>query len=301
MALRTPSTNQTQQSLLALQRTKERLALNQTRISTGNRLTGPGDDPTASAAVLSLGNSIDANTQFIKQADSALGYLSMSEDVVAAAIERVQRLGELAAEGGSAASSEVDSIRTALIDLANTKGQGKFLFAGTATQGTAAHPLPFEDAAPPAGPINYWGNAGSISLNVTNTTVVATNLPGDSVFFGSGGQGSSTDIFKVVTDLRDGLATNNAALTATATTNLTACLDSLTKAQVDLGGKQSQLLALKDTLSGFNVSLQGLQNTQQDTDYPQAATEYASDQVIQSASLSVLAKVNKTNLFDYLA
>lgn len=301
MTLRTPSTNQTQQALLGLQRTKERLAMNQTRLTTGNRLTGPGDDPAAAASILSFGDSIESNTQFIKQADAALGYLTLSEDVVASAIDRLQRLGELAVVGTAASAPEVDSIRTNLLELANTKSEGKFLFAGTLTQGTAAHPLPFEDAAPPAGPINYWGNSGSITINVTNTTTVAMNIPGDSVFFGPGGQGSNTDILKTVTDLRDGLATNNAALVATATANLTTCLDNLNRAQADLGGKQSQLFALKETLSGFNVSLQGLQNLQQDTDYVQSATEYANDQVIQSASLSVLAKMNKTNLFDYLA
>lgn len=301
MTLRTTSTSQVQQSLLALQRTRERLALNQTRISTGNRITSPGEDPTGTAAILSLGTSIESNTQFIKQADSALGYLSTSEDVIAAATDSVQRLMELAVNGTSATAAEVDSIRTQLLALANTKSQGKFLFAGNLTQGTAAHPLPFEDAVPPAGPINYWGNGAAINLSVDATTNIKTNTPGDAAFFGSGGQGSSTDIFKAATDLRDGLATNNAALVATATANLSASFQSLQTVRVDLGSRQAQLMALKDTLSGFNITLAGLQGVQQDTDFAKAATDYSNDQTIQAASLSVLAKTNKTNLFDYLA
>jgi flagellar hook-associated protein 3 FlgL len=301
MSLRTPSTSQTRQTLLDLQRTKERIALNQTRIASGNRLTSPGDDPTAAASILDLGNSIQSNTQFVKQADSAANFLTSSEDVVAAAITNIERLQELAANGSSASAPEIDSIRTSLLGLANTQVQGKYIFAGTNTQGTAAHPLPFEDAAPPAGPINYWGNGSSINLSVSATTSVTTNLPGDTVFFGAGGQGSTTDVFKAVTDLRDGFATNNNALVATATANLQSSLNSLIKARTDIGGRQSQLMNLKDTLSGFNVTLLGLQNNEQSTDYPQAATEFSSDQTIQSASLSVLAKANKTNLFDYLA
>ena len=54
-------------------------------------------------------------------------------------------------------------------------------------------------------------------------------------------------------------------------------------------------------LSGFNVTLQDLQNTQQNTDYVKVATELSQDQTLQSVTLSVLAKSNKTNLFDYLA
>jgi flagellin-like hook-associated protein FlgL len=135
---------------------------------------------------------------------------------------------------------------------------------------------------------------------VNSTTAVSTNLPGSTVFFGSGGQGSSTDIFQAITDLRTGLSTNNAALVQTASTNLSTVLDSLNQAQAELGGRQAGLLNLQDTLSGFNVTLKGMQDTLQATDYPTAATEYSQDQTIQSVTLSALAKVNKTNLFDFL-
>ncbi|HJV49271.1 MAG TPA: flagellin [Geothrix sp.] len=301
MSIRTPSTTQTRQTLLDLERTKSRLVQNQTRIATGNRLTSPGDDPAAAASILDLGNSMQANTQFVKQADTAMGFLTTSEDIVSSAINDVERLQELAVTVSSASAPEIDAIRTSLLGLANTQIQGKYIFAGTQTLGTAAHPLPFEDAAPPAGPINYWGNSGTVNLNVTATTTIATNTPGDTVFFGPGGQGSTTDLFKAVTDLRDGMATNNAALVSTATTNLQNSLNNLLKVQTDLGGRQSQLLNLKDTLTGFNVNLQDLQNNLQDTDFAKAATEYSTDQTIQSATLSVLAKANKTSLFDYMA
>jgi len=310
MTIRTPSTSQTQQTILDLERTQSRLAQNQTRISTGNRLTSPGEDPAASASILELGSSIQANTQYLKQADTAMGYLSSSEDIVSASISDVERLQELATQAlgttntaatRSAEAYEVDSLRTHLLGLANTQVQGKYIFAGTQTLGTAAHPLPFEDAAPPAGPINYWGNSGSIDLAVTATTKVSTNIPGNTVFFGAGGQGSSSDVFQAVTDLRDGLNTNNVALITSASANLQTSLNSLIKSQTDLGGRQAGLLNLKDTLSSFNVTLQGMQSNQQDTDYAKSITEYSNDQIAQTATLNVLGRTNKTNLFDYLA
>jgi len=39
----------------------------------------------------------------------------------------------------------------------------------------------------------------------------------------------------------------------------------------------------------------------QATDYPAAMTEYTNDETIQSVTLSLMAKTNKVNLFDYLA
>ena len=305
MSFRTPSTTQQRQMLHDLERTKERLALNQARIASGKRIVRPGDDPTGSALILDFGNSIESNTQFIKQADSALSFLKTSEDAVAASIYSTIRLQEMAQQGltstngsnGRAAlAQEADAIRNNLLSLANTRQQGKYLFAGTQTQ-----TVPFTDTAPPAGPITYAGDAGTISLDVTATTSVATNVAGNTLFFGTGGQGSATDLFKAVTDLRDGLSTNNTALIQTAATNLQAIMANLNQVQTDLGGRQAGLLDLQETLSGFNVTLQDLQNTHQDTNYAQAVTEFTSDQTIQSVTLSTLAKANSQNLFDYLA
>ncbi len=301
MSLRTPSTTQDRNTLLDLQRIKERLALNNTRIATGKQINSPGEDPAAAALILDFGTSIQANTQFIKQADSALAYLKSSEDVVSAAIDNNMRLQELATQGlGStntassrtALISEVDAIRSNLLALANTKDQGKYLFAGTQTQ-----TMPFVDSAPPASP-TYAGNSGVITLNVTASSTVATNIPGDQVFFGSGG--AATNLFQTIADLRDGLATNDPVKIQAAADNLKTVLDNLSQVRTDLGGRQSGLLSLKDTLSGMNLTLQDLQNSKQDTDYPKAMTDFTTDQTMQSVTLNTLAKTNKQNLFDYL-
>ena len=192
-------------------------------------------------------------------------------------------------------AQEVDSIRTNLLALANTQSQGKYIFAGTQTQ-----TIPFVDTTPPAGPVVYAGDSGLIKLGVSATATVASNIPGNTVFFGAAGQGSTTDIFKAVTDLRDGMSTNNTALIQTASDNLKNILANLNQMQADLGGRQAGLADLQTTLSGFNVTLQGLQGNQQNTDYAKTVTDYTSDQTIQSATLSTLAKSNKQNLFDYL-
>lgn len=303
MSIRTVTSSENRQSLLDLQRTNERLADNQQRISSGNRLVNAGDDPAAAASIVDLGTSIQANTQFLKQIDSATSYLSTSEDAVNAAVSANMRLQELAAEAGASnltaadrASelAEIDSIRTNLVSIANTQSQGKYLFAGQLTT-----TVPFTDAVPPALPA-YKGDQGSINVTVSPSQSVTTNLPGDQVFE-NGGAGSATNFFQAIADLRDGITSNNTAQIQTASDNLTTVLGSLNQVLAELGGRQAGLTALKDTLSGFNVSLQSLQNTQQETDYPKAAVEYASDQTAQSATLSAMAKISKTNLFDYLA
>ena len=302
MSIRMPSSIQTRQMLLGLQRTQDRLAQNSLRVSSGLRITNPGDDPAGAASVLDLGTSIQANDQFQKQADSSVSFLKSAEDVVSSSVDSITRLLELGqqalsgtsgASGRAAIATEVDGIRTNLIALANTRAQGKYLFSGTMTQ-----TQPF--SGPSAGPITYAGNTGSINLDVSVGTTVTTNIPGSTLFFGTGGQGSSTDLFQAVTDLRDGLTANSTAQIQAAYTNLQGALASFTQAQTDLGGRQAGLISLQSMLSGFNLSLQEQQNNLQDTNYPDTLTQVSSDTTVQSATLSTMAKTNKQSLFDYL-
>jgi flagellar hook-associated protein 3 FlgL len=300
MSLRTSSTDQNSQALLDLQRTQERLAQNTTRISSGNRITSIGDDPTASASILDLSNSIGANTEFSKQADTALAYLQSSEDAVSAAISDTTRLIELSANGSSASDGELDAIRSNLVALANTQSQGKYIFGGTNTQAP-----PFSSTVPVA----YSGNQGSINLNVTAVSSVTMNVPGDSVFLGSpgavAGPTNHTDIFQAVTNLKSVFDGNPPATVPpttiqSVTADLNAILANLNKVQADLGGRQAGLNDLKNTLSGTNVTLAGIQSNLQATDYPAAMTQYTADQTMQSATLSTMAKTNQMNLFNYL-
>ncbi|HJW72655.1 MAG TPA: hypothetical protein VJ486_07330 [Geothrix sp.] len=300
MSYRTASTTQSRQTLLDLQRTQERIAKNQTRIATGNRLTSPSDDPAAAAAILDFGNSINSNTQSIKQANSALSFLSFSEDAVSAAIDSTMRLQEIAVSGSAASVPELNAIRSTLLSIANTQIQGKYIFSGTNTQTPT-----FQNGVP----VVYQGTsaaspAGDINLTVTPSTTVTTNVRGDDVFLGGKGAlpgpGNPLDIFQAVTDLGTALTTNNAAQLQTVKTNLDNIMANFLRVRVDLGGRQAGLQSLSDTLSGFNLTLQGLQNGLQDTNYPQAMTEYTADQTMQTATLNTLAKSNQPNLFDFL-
>lgn len=302
MTLRSPISINSRQSLLDLQRTKERLAVTQREISTGKRLNSPTDDPAGAALVVDFNASIEANAQYIKQIDGALSFLQGSESAVSSVIDSLQRALELGVQGlpgngnGTAMANiapELDSIRSNIISLSNTVEQGKYVFAGTRTL-----TQPF--SGPSAGPITYAGNSGIITSDVSASSTVDLNLPGDALFFGPGGQGSATDLFKQVTDLRDAMQAGNTANVQTAYTNLRAILTRLVSAQTDLGGRQAGISALKESTSSYNLVLQGILNSVQDTDLPDAITRQSNDQITQQITLNSMAKVGKTNLFDFL-
>ncbi len=302
MSLRTPNPLTNRQTLLDLQRTKERMAILQEQLATGRRIVRLGDDPTGSALIVDFKTSIERNEQYRKQIGSARSYLQASETVLQSLSDGITRLLELGQQGLSDTTGasgrpriaqEVDGLRSNFIALANTQSDGKYLFAGSRTT-----TVPF--SGPSSGPILYAGDGASIELDVSIGAMVATNLPGDRVFFGPGGQGSASDLFQAVTDLRDALNTNDRALMQTAYDNLKSIHSRIQDLMTELGGRQAALDQLEESLGTFNLSLQAIQNTYESLDYPEAITAYGREETAQQAALSTLAKSNRQNLFDYL-
>lgn len=312
MTFRTPNPSMNVRTMLDLRRVKEHMSLLQEQIATGKRIIRPGDDPTGAALIVDFRNSIEQNKQYVKQAESAESFLQTTEstllDGVNTEIIRLLELGSQAlgnstgAAGRAALAPEVNGIRTNLISLANTQQQGKYLFAGSATT-----TIPFAASATGA---TYSGNNDTISLDVSVSAAVATNLPGDSVFFGqsaalpptaTAGPGSGGDLFTQVTALRDALTANNVPGIQAAFDNLKSIYTRMQNSITELGGRQASLAQLREMVADFNTSLQGIQNSYESVDLPQAITDYQREEITQQAALSILGKSNQQNLFNYLA
>ncbi len=302
MTLRTPNPFNSNQTMVDLQRVKERYSQLQEQLTTGKRIARLADDPTGAALVIDFKTSVHRNQQFVRMIGTARNRMQASETALGSVDNSLTRLMELAeqglngttgATGRAMMANEVDGVRTNLIAISNSEVEGKFLFAGTRTQ-----TRPFN--GPAAGPVLYSGDPNSITVDVSVGVPATVNLPGDMVFFGSGGQGSASDVFQAVTDLRDGLTTNNVALIQTAYTNLKGIQSHFSNMTTLLGGRQAALDQLQDNIEEYTGSLQAIQGAYEDLDYPSAITEFTKLETLQQASLSTLGRVSRQNLFDYL-
>jgi flagellar hook-associated protein 3 FlgL len=309
MSLRSVNPYTSYQTMLDLQRAKDQLANLSEQISSGSKLNRLGDDPTGSALVLNFQDSVEKNNAYITQMNSATSFLQTTETTIASVNDSILRLLELAESGIGATTAasraaiapEVTGIKANLIALANTQSQGKYIFAGTQTT-----TVPFASTAAGA---SYAGDQSTIALNVSAGTSVGTNVPGDTLFFNGSavapptattGPGSAGDLFAQVTNLITGLNTNNTAMIQTASDNLKVIQGNIDNVRTDVGGRQSTLQALTSNMQSYNLTLQTIQSSYQDVDYPTAITEYSQTQMSQQAALSMLGK-SKATLFDYLS
>jgi flagellar hook-associated protein 3 FlgL len=313
MTMRTPNPMDSAQSLLDLQRSKERYGGYVNQLSSGNRVTNLGDDPTGAALISDFQTSIDRNNQYMAQIDNASNLLQGTESALDAVNNNLTRVLELGQEGMTegagpmarqAISKEVAALGNDLIATANSKQQGKFLFGGTRTT-----TQPFGGVVPAAKDkdnkdlrqtVAYHGDSNAINLDVSTSTKVTTNLPGDAVFYGPGGPGSATDVFAAVQALNDGLKADDTEKITQAYHDIEAIAVRINDTLTEVGGRQGGMESLKSGMSAYNASLNSIQSNIQSTDYPTTITSLNKENQAQQATLSVMAKANAKNLFDYI-
>jgi len=307
MTMRTPNPMDGAQSLLDMQRSKERYGTYVNQLSSGNRNVNVGDDPTGTALISDFQTSIDRNNQYLGQIENASNLLQGTEsalDAVNSTLTRVLELGQQGMTEGSgpmarqAISKEVTALKNDLIASANVKQQGKYLFAGTKTT-----TMPFTGELKVDGKqatVGYHGDPYEIKLDINPSTTVTTNLPGDKTFYGPGGPGSATDMFAAVTALNDGLKADDTPKIKKAYEDLQAIAERINDTLTEVGGRQGGMDNLKSGMSAYNASLNSIQSNIQSVDYPTSITNLNKEHTAQAATLSVMAKANGKNLFDYI-
>ena len=320
MTLRTPNPYRSYQSILDLQRSKERMSVLQDQITKDKRITRLSDDPTGAALIMDFQNSIERNKAYIRQGQSASSFLNGTESALNMLGTQMDRLLELGQQGLSdltgatgrvAISAEVDVILNTILDLANTKEQGKYIFAGTNTvlppgslpftfvpTNPTAWTVPNTAATQPA--VAYAGNRGNIDLEISSVVSVTTNLSGAYVFQGDTSLDPDQDIFIAVAQLRDGLATNDSALIQQAYDNIRALKGRIDVCLSTVGSRQTSIENTGTNLEDFNVALQSIQNTYDGLDYPWTISQFYAEQTSQQAALSILSSMGRMNLFDYI-
>jgi flagellar hook-associated protein 3 FlgL len=315
MTLRTPNPYRSYQTQINLQRSKERYGILQEQLTTGSRITRLSDDPTAAALIMDFETSIKRNDMYVKQGETASSFLKGTESALNTVVIQIHRLLELAEQGLSeltsprgreAISAEVDGLRTIILDVANTKEQGKYIFAGTNTKtmpfllDQAAYSFdPANDYLPTDDVTTYLGNANLIDLDISPTASITSNLTGQWVFQGESGN-PHEDIFVAVSQLRDGLINNDTELILKGYNNIRAIHDRINVCLTTVGARHTQIESLGFNLGDLNESLQSIQNVYEAVDYPLAASLFLAEQNSQQATYSVLSSLNKHSLFDYI-
>ena len=170
-----------------LSKSREKLNAIQAQMSSQKKIQKPSDSPDGTARVMDFQvkmnqseiyqKNIDNSVSFIKESINSLGQIDSSITDVLKAItdSRNSNLSNSNLEG---ISDKIDAVLTSIMDSANGKYDGKYLFAGT-DYSTAPYGFTTDKSAVE---VKSSDIQGSTSVRISENRIQNINLPGSDVF-----------------------------------------------------------------------------------------------------------------------
>ncbi|MCB0345850.1 MAG: flagellar hook-associated protein FlgL [Bdellovibrionales bacterium] len=137
--MRVTQTNLTSSFIQQIQKIREEIALTQQQVSSGVRVNNPSDDPSRAGIISGLNGTLSRINEHKQRIAYVTNMLSQQESLVTEANNIMIRASEIATQAitetqgtdeRAAMAEEIFALRDTLVQLANTKVYGKYIYAG---------------------------------------------------------------------------------------------------------------------------------------------------------------------------
>lgn len=275
-----------------LQQNLSTMADLQAKMSSGKNINLPSDDPAGASDMLRLRGEQRAQTQFARNADDGNGWLTTVDSALTSSLATMRRARDLVVQGGNgglgatsreALAAEVDGLRAALLEQANTSYLGRSVFAGTSGAGVAFT----ADYA-------FTGTPGSsVERRVAENTTVRVDADGAAVY-GEGADSVFALLETVSATLRSG---------GDVTTHLTAMdsrFESMLTQVSGVGARQNRVQDAQSALLETQQSTKAQLSAIEDVDLAGIILELQMQEVAYQGALGAAGKVLQPTLMEFL-
>lgn len=282
-----------QNLLRDIARVQERMQVAQDQVSSSKKVTKPSDDPTAASDIVRIFGEKSEAEQFDKNLTFAQSKLSTADtvlDSVEHMVERARTLGQLSFGNPTTASlytTELNGLRDQIIGSANTTHAGRFIFGGSVT--TTAPYVKNPDTS-----VSYQGNSQVTTLQVSRTSTLQTQIPGNQIFSGS------VNIFQVMSDLSTAMQAGNKDGIDAQVKNLEQFAEVISIARSKIGSYVNMASNISAELTSGRLAREADLTQEQAANMAQAITELNMSQNALEATMAVGARISKLSLLDFL-
>ena len=273
----------------------------QGRIATGKNILRASDDPVAAANISFTRDQKVMLDRFNTNIDRARIRLNVTENVVSDTMNVLTRAYELALQGRNDALSaadrlaiakEVTQLKGTITGLANSRdSNGNYMFSGF-----KLNQAPFK--ADEDGTIQYHGDSGAHSVQVSEDLRLRTGVDGATMFLRVPTQTGGKDVFAILEKLESDLKSGYAD--ASSVDDLDASIQHFSIQQTRVGAELNkadlQQAALEKRILLMDENLSGLE----DADLAALVTELQSQIVSRDAAQQAIVKIGQQSLFDYI-
>ena len=272
----------------------------QSKLATGKEIRKPSEDPSKANRGLSLRASREARVQEQRNAEDAKTWLNTADSALQSAMDRLQRARQLTVQGANAGDQsakdgiarEIETIRSELVGIANTKVRGQHVFAGY-TEGPAVEAT---DDGNGEWTFTTKGDADhEITRRVGDSDKVRINTTAAEAF----GEDEQS-VFSVLSDLETALKEGRTA-------DVSATLSDLDDSMERLGGELARIgantnwvdSALQRSEDSLYVIQQELAEVE-DADYAEAVMDLQMQDMALQSTLQALGRALPQSLAAFL-
>ncbi|SFF38624.1 flagellar hook-associated protein 3 FlgL [Paenibacillus algorifonticola] len=288
-----------------ISRNLNKMADIQNQSSTGMKLHKASDDPVGITYSLRYRTELGSSDQYEKNTNQALSWLDLTDTVINQAGDILQRVKELATQAANgtnpqealdAIQSEVEELKGQLIDIGNSKINGKYIF-----NGEMFNQIPYDASAAGFDAKGVATDTGTVQYALGANVTVGISLTGNTVFGDSDPAGTGNNVFSVMDRLITAMSTGNYSGVSAEIGNIEISSDRMLNARAEIGAKVNRVELMQNRIADFKLSLTDMQSKVEDADLEQVLIDSTTAQSIYQASLSVGAKVISKSLVDFLS
>jgi flagellar hook-associated protein 3 FlgL len=268
--------------------------LNQ-QLASGNKISKPSDDPIGTESILRYTSAIDKNEIYQKNVTETISSLETTYDTVDGVLSALTDLKDVVLGAGntqeqdmlSSYAEQVNSIIERLVDLGNTKFNGKYIFAGT---NTLSKPYSFDGTTVTQ---TSSGVDGKIYADIGATEKEVVNINGDNIFNG-------TELFKQVIAIRDQLKSFQQP-TPAQIESVDTNFNSVTEQYGKIGAITERFTAAQTQLENENTRLQNYLGLEKSIDLGETVVKLTQAQTNLEAAFKSWSGVLQKTLFNFLS
>ncbi len=288
--------------LSSMNNSKSNIQKLQEQILTGQKINKPSDSPSGTSKSMRLSESIQSNESFIKNIESTFSFLQITTSTMESIGDEVQNLkvlftnlnNPLADTNLNTIADQIDLSLKAIMNLANTEYEGKYIFGGT-DHSQAPYGFDKDIDGNDIAVQNVTSTTGEQKIRISQNTIQKVNVPGNDIFGAIG----SNDLFNTLIEVRDNLRNGikpDAAQTQIVEDFSKNILGKMTSA----GEVMNRLDATKELLGGQILELQNLLSKEKETDIAKAVIDMQQQQYYLDMSYKMSASILPRSLLDFM-
>jgi len=277
----------------------ERLGKYQEQLVTGKKISRPSDDPVVAMKGIAYREDLARVKQYQRNIGEVHNWIDSADDAldkVGLALQRVQELVVQAStdtatpEDRKKIADEIDQIQKHIVDVANTKVGGKYIFNGADTKNPLF--IGYPDGMGGLG-LNPNANTSDVEIEVFDGIKLDVNIDGKTLF---------TGIIEMLDNLKTVLNDPNSTGNTISShlSQVEAQQDALLAARSELGAKQNRVEMMENRLSTQEVIATKLMSNNEDIEYEKTITDLITQESVHRAALSVGARIIQPTLVDFL-